>query len=178
MQEVRVLSALTLVLVAAAVIASAAASKPIHEMFNLTIDDWTSIGLLAIALATTILAAMGLSIAARQIQTAREIEALNGYEKYHHLCLEYPDLACADFDHEGASAVDKQRYEVFVASMLLTIERIIVLFPRDKVWRAAFDDDIGRHAKFLGSDQFKRYRPTINPEVLELIDAFPQGRRP
>jgi len=132
--------------------------------------DIIALGTLAAAVATAIVAIAGLFVAMRQIRSSREVEALNAYEKYHHLCLEYPEFGTGDFDWASAEPVERRRYFVFVLSVLLTIERILVLFPRDRVWRAAFLDDLDCHERFLRSDEFVMYQPAIDKAVLRLVE--------
>jgi hypothetical protein len=136
------------------------------------IQNITAFGSLIATSVAAFVAVLALFIAKRQIRASREIEALNAYEKHHHLCLQYPELSSGAFEYDRSSPVDQQRYVTFLLSMLLTIERILVLFPKDAGWRAAFRDDFDRHRVFLCSRDFAKYRLTVSSDVIALIDQY------
>lgn len=123
----------------------------------------------AAGLGTFAIAALALLVGARQLGTAREMEALNAYEKYHHLTLDHPDLAAGNFDITAASQDERRRYVTYVLSMLLTLERVMVLFPRDRKWRAAFEDDLLPHQRFLCAEEFLWHRESLSPLVERFI---------
>lgn len=125
---------------------------------------------------TALIALVALFFARHQIRMSREIDALNAYEKLHHLCLQFPEFAVGYSIDAETSASKQSQYFTFVMSTLLTIERILVLFPKDPAWRAAFVDDLNRHMAFLRSDKFAPYRASLSPELLALIDSHLEER--
>lgn len=127
-------------------------------------------GLLVSTVATAV-AIVGVIMAMRQIQISREMRAQDAYETYHHLGLQHADLGTGLMDPQSATEADRRRYTWFVLSMLLTVERILTLFPNDKHWRAALDDDIITHAKLISSPEFAPHRASLDPKVVKLIDG-------
>ncbi len=138
----------------------------------ISLDTALSLSAALTGAVTMLIAIVALFIARKQIRSTREVEALNAYEKYHHLCLLYPELGCGEFDYANSSIEERRRYITFALSMLLTVERILVLFPRNKVWRASFFDDFAQHEAFLRSSDFDEFRPTMDRGLLKLIDSF------
>lgn len=135
-------------------------------------EFWLLAGTFATGLATAIVAIVALFIARRQIRTTHEVEALNAYEKYHHLCLQYPEYGCGAFDYERSRGLERRQYVTFALSMLLTVERILMLFPKNDLWRQSFFDDFAQHESFLRSQEFQSFEPSLQPELRELIGRF------
>ena len=125
---------------------------------------------LLVSIAATSIALAGVIMAMRQLRISREMRAQDAYEAYHHLGLQYPELGTGLLDSARASELDRRRYVWFVLSMLLTVERILTLFPRDRHWRSALEDDIRTHAKLIGSTEFAPHRESLDPKVVKLID--------
>jgi hypothetical protein len=101
---------------------------------------------------------------------AKEMDALNAYERYHELMLAHPDLAM-NFDFLNASEKEQNRYIVFVMSMMLTVERVLVLLPNDENWEPALRDDLRMHKQFLCSPLWAHELvQCINPVVEEFIE--------
>lgn len=140
------------------------------------LNENANTGTLIAGVVTALIALFALFFARQQIRISREIDALNAYEKHHHLCLQYPEFCSGHFFETGKSPAAQSQYFTFVMSTLLTIERILVLFPKDKAWRAAFVDDLKRHEAFLRSEMFGPRRASLSPELLALIDRHLEGR--
>jgi hypothetical protein len=149
---------------------------PEHVLSFLT--ENANSGAFIVGAVTTLIALIALLFARHQIRISREIDALNAYEKLHHLCLQYPKFAVGYSIEAEQDASELSQYFTFVMSTLLTIERILVLFPKDQAWRAAFVDDLKRHENFLGSEKFRPYRASLSPKLLALIDRHLEGRSP
>ncbi len=160
----------TFLLVSASTAYSQAATAPV--------DQAVSGGLSSVMNSASILANFGLLIAAvialfvagKQIRVARETEAINAYEKYHHVSLEYPRLANG-FDHAASTPEEYTQYEFYVMCMLLTIERVMTLFPDDREWSAAFLDDVRRHQKFFCSNRFAQHIDSLDSKVVHFIEC-------
>jgi hypothetical protein len=120
-------------------------------------------------MALVIVAAYALFIARNQIRVSREMEAINAYEKHHHLVIEFPQFV-SNFKFDNCNAKESVQYEYFVMSMLLTIERILSLFPHDDAWRAALIDDVRRHQSFFCSERFTQVSGSLSYDVLKLIN--------
>ena len=135
----------------------------------MVVGSFADIVAAAAGLGTFVIALIAVMLASRQIRTAREIEALAAYERYHHLVLEYPDLGTGDFDYLKASGPSKRRYEVFAMSVLLTIERVLALFPNDPNWRKALEDDLLLHKSFLCSPEFGSFVQNLEPAVADFV---------
>jgi hypothetical protein len=127
-----------------------------------------NVGLLAIAGYALVVAVRQIQVNREQILVDREIEAINAYEAYHHLSIEHPEL-CTNFDHASCTPEQYSQYISYVMSMLLTIERIMTLFPNDPQWASAFDDDLQMHSSFLCSEKFLRHEPSLDRRVAEFI---------
>ncbi|CAN0481388.1 unnamed protein product, partial [Phaeothamnion confervicola] len=104
---------------------------------------------------TALAAFCGLLIAWRQIGVSRQVAAQNAYEAYHHVVIASPQLGRGTFDFSRAKGDDRERYRWFVLSMLLTVERILTLFPKDKQWAVALEQDIILHHRFIESEWFE-----------------------
>jgi hypothetical protein len=121
------------------------------------------------SLGTLIAAIVALRMARDQIEIAKQSAALSAYENYHHFMLQYPDLSTGNFDYEAADGKERRRYAVFVLAMLLALERVMALLPKNPTWRAAFEDDLVAHKKFLCSAEFVPLIASINPIVAAFI---------
>ena len=119
-----------------------------------------------------IAALIGFIFALRQIRVSREIAAQDAYEAYHHFGFQYPHLSSGGFDFAAANRDDRNQYHWFVMSMLLTVEKIITLFPNDKAWRNAVEDDIAHHIEYLESNHFQTNRASLDGRVLNIIDEM------
>ena len=132
--------------------------------------DWISA---LSSLGTLIAAIAALIVAIRQIKLSKEIEAFNSYESYHRLMLEYPHLGSGQIGSD-ASLVEKWQYETFVLSMLLTMERVMILRPQDPSWEIALEDDLNLHKRFLCSAEFVPLAGTLNEDVAAFIKRTAQ----
>lgn len=121
--------------------------------------------------ATALFAVVGLLVALRQLRASREMNAQTAYEEYHHLVLQHSEIGVGLFNYDTASDIEKHKYRWFILSMLLTVERILTLFPRDKNWRSALEQDIVIHAPFLMSPAFAVHRESLDSRVCKLIDS-------
>jgi hypothetical protein len=142
-------------------------SQDLASVFDV-IDVLANLGILAVAVYALIVATRQIAVNREQIQVDREMEAINAYEAYHHLSIEHPEL-CTDFDHTNCSPAAYSSYLSYVMSMLLTIGRIMTLFPNDQEWLAAFDDDVRMHQRFLCSKEFLRHEPSLDRRVANFI---------
>lgn len=105
-----------------------------------------------------------------QIQVDRELEAINAYAAYHQMMIDNPELSTA-FNHTSCTGEAYTQYVAYVMSMLLTIERILTLFPSDPQWAAAFEDDLQLHRQFLCSAEFVPHVASLDDRVATFIDA-------
>lgn len=121
-------------------------------------------------LALAIFAGIALLVGVRQAYISREVSALTAYESYHLACLQYPDLACGRVDWRRSGVQRREHYTTFVLFALMTGERVIKLFPRDKTWLHALKDDIRIHRDFISSDQFRIYRENQYWRICRLIE--------
>ena len=55
-------------------------------------------------------------------------------------------------------------------SMLLTMERVMVLRPKEPSWEVALEDDLMLHREFLCSEQFVPLAGALNRDVALFID--------
>lgn len=99
-------------------------------------------------------ASIALWIGWRQVSISREISALEAYENYHLLCLQYPKYSTGRIDFEKSKADELDSYTVFVLYTLMIGERIYSLFPNDKGWMFSIEEDIRIHRRFIASDIF------------------------
>ena len=144
-------------------------------MENSELLVWSAVVGAGAALGTTLVAGAALVVALRQIRSSREVEAQNAYEGYHHLSLQYPRYAYGLIDIATADAAELDAYCLYVLSMLLTVERVLTLFPGDRHWRAALIDDVSRHRALLTSDIFRRHKLSLDPQVARLVDQVTQS---
>lgn len=127
------------------------------------------------AFGTMLIALAALGVALRQIRSSREVEAQNAYEGYHHLSLQYPRYAYGAIDVAAADGAELDAYCLYVLSMLLTVERVLTLFPHDRHWRAALIDDVSRHRALLASEKFRPHKASLDPRVARLVDQAAQA---
>lgn len=127
------------------------------------------------SLVTGLIAVVGLLLAAQQIHVSRELAAQTAYEAYHHLGLAHPTLATGNYDFQVAANDDREKYRWFVLSMLLTVERVLALFPNDRHWKAALQDDILIHHKFIASTYFGPHWESLDPRVKALAEEVLRG---
>lgn len=125
----------------------------------------------AASIVTACVATIGLILAWRQISVSREVAAQTAYEAYHHLAILHPALGAGQIDFNSVAEEDRERYRWFVLSMLLTVERILALFPNDRYWRAALEDDIRIHKTFISSESFASHLGSLDPSVIRLIQS-------
>ena len=116
-------------------------------------------------------AGIALFLAWRQIAISRELGALEAYENYHIICLQYPEMASGkvnfgDFDHDKL-----RQYEMFVLYTLMVAERIFALFPHDKEWRFSIEDDVRMHVEFIRSEHFVGHLRKQGWSILHIITA-------
>jgi len=130
--------------------------------------DWLSWVSALSSFGTLLVALAALVFALRQIRLSKELEALNSYESYHRLLLEYPSLGSGQVNLEAPS-IEKWKYETFVLSMLLTMERVMVLRPSDPSWEFALEDDLNAHKEFLSSKDFVPLMGTLHRDVAAFI---------
>lgn len=90
-------------------------------------------------------AAAALYLGWRQIGISRELSALEAYENYHMMCLQYPEFSNGDVDYEGLDKIELSQYTVYVLYTLMMVERIHALFPKDEGWHFSICDDIRMH---------------------------------
>lgn len=117
-----------------------------------------------------LVAVTALIIAWRQVQASKQLSALEAYERYHILCLEYPNFGSGQVRLENAKRLETDQYCVFVSYALMTAERILMQFPSDEAWVEAVKDDIRIHRKMISSDYFKPYRHNQTAVVASLIE--------
>jgi hypothetical protein len=133
--------------------------------------DWISaVSNLIVAAA----AAAALYIGWRQVTISREISALEAYEDYHRLCIEYPEFSDgADVDE--LSEIDKKRYVSFVLFVMMTGERVYSLFPNDDSWCDSLRDDFRTHRHLLEHEVFSTFRRQkwLTGALLESVLAEP-----
>jgi len=114
-------------------------------------------------------AAAALYLAWRQIGISRELSALEAYENYHMMCLQYPQFSNGNVDFEGFDKIELSQYTVYVLYTLMMVERIHALFPNDEGWRFSICDDIRMHKKFIASEVFSRHLANQQWAILPLI---------
>ncbi|MEQ1882786.1 MAG: hypothetical protein ABL878_17665 [Burkholderiales bacterium] len=114
-------------------------------------------------------AGIALYVGLKQVAISREISALSAYESYHMTCINHPEFS-AGFAFDKASELEIERYRMFVLYALMTGERILNLFPKDKLWIFAIEDDVRIHQEFLSSDHFRPYRGKQDPKMSALIE--------
>ena len=139
--------------------------------------EWVTAGA---SFGTFLIALAALWLAHKQIRRTREIAAYDAYEAFHHFALQYPEFGTGVFDFATASELDRRRYEYFVMSVLLTIERVLQLFPNEASWKAAVTDDVETHLAFIVSPHFTPLRANLDGKVITLIDEIVcshEGRR-
>jgi hypothetical protein len=133
--------------------------------------DWAATGAMLGgigALVTAAIASVAALLALWQIRSSRETSALVAYAGFHDLCLQYPELA-TDVDVASLSSIEGNRYHWFVMRLLLTIESIMNLYPRDKAWAAAVTEDLACHRSYLSSADFDRHLPKLDRKLAALI---------
>jgi hypothetical protein len=105
-------------------------------------------------LIVAVAAAVALYIGWRQIKISRELSAIAAYENHLALCLQYPRYSTGQIRFEDLSVEDLDGYIVFVHYVLTTGERIYSIFPNDKGWALAIEQDIRLHRRFIASKHF------------------------
>jgi hypothetical protein len=122
----------------------------------------------------SVTAALALYLAWRQIKISRELSALEAYEKYHEMCLQFPQFGSGHVDYEQLSKSDSRAYVIWVLYTLMIGERIFALFPKDEGWCFSIMDDIRMHRKFIASEHFAYHLQgqgwTITPLIKRVLD--------
>lgn len=121
-------------------------------------------------LAVALFACIALLVGIHQIFISREVSALSAYESYHLACLEHPDLSCGRVDWRRCGEQRRECYTTFVLFALMTGERVIKLFPRDRTWIHAVKDDIRIHRDIIASESFRSYRENQYWRICRLIE--------
>ena len=118
-------------------------------------------------------AGAALYLAWSQIKLSRELSALDAYERYHEMCMEYPQYVDGSLDYKTLNATERSCYETFVLYTLMIDERIYSLFPDDDAWHYSIMDDIRSHKPFIGSDDFGHHLEgqgwTITPLIKRVL---------
>jgi len=105
----------------------------------------------------TLFAGIALYVGYRQILISNEIAARSAYESYHLLCMQHPRFSAGMVDPATCSAEEQEAYTVFVLYMLMTGERIYTLFPKDRGWLFAIEEDVRNHRRFISSPLFAKH---------------------
>ena len=121
-------------------------------------------------LAIALFACVALLVGIHQVFISREVSALSAYESYHLACLEHPDFSCGRVDWRRCGEQRRECYTTFVLFALMTGERVIKLFPRDRTWIHAVKDDIRIHRDFIASEGFRPYRENQYWRICRLIE--------
>ncbi len=126
---------------------------------------------------TTVVVAIAAAILAtvhvrwtRRIQ--RESTAIESYDGYLKLCLQEPEYASGQWElkNSGLSrALNREKYEWFVAIMLGVCEQILSTNPGDRAWRETIEFQLSYHVKYLRSRRGRRYFKCYSRELVQLI---------
>ena len=114
-------------------------------------------------------ALVALFLAWRQISVSRELSALEAYENYYSMCLQYPHFSSGAVDFEKFNAAKLRQYEIYVLYTLMMDERIFALFPNDKGWIYSIEDDIRMHLSYISSLHFSEHLEHQNWKILPII---------
>ena len=116
-----------------------------------------------------IIACVALFLAWRQIGVSRELSALQAYETYHSMCLQYSEYSSGNVDFASFDAAKLQQYQVYVLYTLMMDERIFALFPKDAGWIFSIKDDIEMHWEYIASSHFADHLANQQWNILPLI---------
>ena len=130
--------------------------------------DLATLGSLA-NLIVALVAMVALYMASRQIAISRELSALEAYENYHSMCLQYPEYSSGSVNFEKFDNEKLQQYQIYVLYTLMMDERIFALFPKDSGWIFSIEDDIQMHLGFIKSIHFKMHLENQNWKILPII---------
>jgi len=119
--------------------------------------------------AVALFAAIALWVGWRQVLLSREMSALEAYENYHVVAVEHPEFASGRFDFEAAAPDEVERYCLFVHFVLMAGERVLRLFPNDRAWTFAVEDDVRIHRRFISSVYFEEYLAYQDPRMSVII---------
>jgi hypothetical protein len=122
-----------------------------------------------------LVAVFALLIASRQIYAARRLNAEDAYLEFHKTCLAHPPYAEPDYQFIFSSRDRLVGYKWFIFGMLMAVERILLLIPRDPTWRKAVLDDMERHADYLCSRDFADSVPNFSPDMQKLLREMVGG---
>jgi hypothetical protein len=117
-----------------------------------------------------LIAGLALYLAWRQIGVSRELSALDAYENYHSMCLQYPEFSCGNVPFKRFASAKRRQYEVYVLYTLMMDERIYALFPNDEAWLFSIKDDIRLHSEFIASPHFIEHLSNQGWKILPIIE--------
>jgi hypothetical protein len=132
------------------------------------------------AIATAIIATLGLGIAMWQIQAAeksqREASAREAFKEYLKLAIDKPEFADARLEVVSKTESGKSSYAWFVSYFMYSAEQIFQSFPNDPEWNRALSDQVCYHKVYLtGAEYQTTLRMTYAPDFATFVDAFLKG---
>jgi hypothetical protein len=116
-----------------------------------------------------LIAVLALYLAWRQIAVSRELSAMEAYENYHSMCLQYAEYTSGEVEFEKFSPAKLRHYEIYVLYTLMMCERIYALFPDDAGWLFSIEDDIKMHLPFIKSEFFATQLDNQQWNILPII---------
>ena len=103
------------------------------------------------------------------------------YKDYLNLAFENPELSLASYPIEDPryysfenNDVKLEKYEYYVAQLVLASEEILDLTGNDLYWYNTLRDQLKQHALYLGSDRFpeNHSNPKFVSLVIDAIEAY------
>jgi hypothetical protein len=126
------------------------------------------------AIATAVIAFLGLGIAVWQIEVGkrvqREASARDAFKEYLKLAIERPEFADARLGKAAQNENGRSGYGWFVSYFLFSAEQIHDSFPDDPEWSAALGSQICYHAAYLKGAEYQTMKAHYAPSFAKFID--------